>query len=77
MLSKLPINLPPHLSLKFIKTNLNSGDLLRARNLFDKIPQPDIRSCTVLVNAYTQQGYPKEALKLYSELRARDIHPDI
>lgn len=76
MLSKLPTNLPPHLSLKFIKLYSNSGDLIRARYLFDKIPNPDIHSCTVLINAYTKQGHPKEALKLYSELRARDIRPD-
>ncbi|KAL1824362.1 hypothetical protein ACET3Z_011140 [Daucus carota] len=76
MLSKLPTNLPPHLSLKFIKIYLNSGDLLRARQLFDKILQPDIHSCTVLINAYTKQGHAKEALNLYSELRARDIQPD-
>ncbi|KAK2987501.1 hypothetical protein RJ640_012160 [Escallonia rubra] len=76
MLSKIPTNLPPHLSLKFIKTYINSGDLGRARQLFDKIPDPDLRSWTVLITAYTRQGFAKEAVKLYTHLRDRSIQPD-
>lgn len=76
MLSKLPNNLPPHLSLKFVKIYSNSGDLSRARQLFNKIPQPDLRTWTVLVTAYTRHGFPKEAINLYNDFRKRNIRPD-
>lgn len=76
MLSKLPTNLPPHLALKFIKTYSYSGDLRRARQLFDKIPEPDLKSWTVLITAYTKEGFAKEAIKLYTELRDRNFEPD-
>nr|XP_043631249.1 pentatricopeptide repeat-containing protein At1g20230-like [Erigeron canadensis] len=76
MLSKLPTNLPPHLSLKLIKTYCDSGDLRRAHQLFDKIPDPDLHLWTVLISAYTRQGLQKEAINLYTLLRNKDIKPD-
>ncbi|GKA95546.1 pentatricopeptide repeat-containing protein [Tanacetum coccineum] len=76
MLPKLPINLPPHLTLKLIKTYCDSGDLRRARQLFDKIPTPDLHSLTVLISAYTKQGLQKEAISLYTRLRDGGAQPD-
>ncbi|KAD5961026.1 hypothetical protein E3N88_12499 [Mikania micrantha] len=76
MLPKLPTNLPPHLSLKLIKTYCDSNDLRRARQLFDKIPEPDLRSWTVLISAYTRRGCEKEAINLYTQLRDTEIQPD-
>lgn len=77
MISKIPTNLPPHLNIKFIKNYLNSGDLKRARQLFDKISEPDIQLWTLLITAYTRQGHPKEAIKLYAEFRNRGkVNPD-
>ncbi|KAK6947206.1 Pentatricopeptide repeat [Dillenia turbinata] len=76
MLSNLSTNLPRHLSLKFIKAYIDSGDLVRAGNLFDKIPKPDFRTCAVLITAYTRCGLPKEAIKVYDGLRALNISPN-
>ncbi|KAM1063059.1 hypothetical protein EV1_027042 [Malus domestica] len=50
MLSKLPTNVPPHLSLRFLKIFCNSGDLQRARHVFDQIPEPDLRAWTMLMS---------------------------
>ncbi|KAM1156578.1 hypothetical protein FF2_027067 [Malus domestica] len=50
MLSKLPTNVPPHLSLRFLKIFCNSGDLQRARHVFDQIPEPDLRARTMLMS---------------------------
>ncbi|KAB2601956.1 pentatricopeptide repeat-containing protein [Pyrus ussuriensis x Pyrus communis] len=76
MLSKLPTNVPPHLSLRFLKIYCNSGDLQRARHLFDQIPEPDLRAWTVLISGYTRHGLLKESVSLYASLRARQIAPD-
>ncbi|KAL7101220.1 hypothetical protein ACP275_08G042400 [Erythranthe tilingii] len=77
MLSKVPKNLPPHLNINFIKKYLNSGDLARARQLFDGISHPDVQSWTLLISAYTKSGRCREAIKLYTELRnSRKINPD-
>ena len=73
---KLPISLPAPLSLKFIKEACNSGDLQRARHMFDQIPQPDLRTWTILISAYTNNGFPKESIKLYNLVRAQEIIPD-
>ncbi|KAK9937568.1 hypothetical protein M0R45_014347 [Rubus argutus] len=76
MLSKLPTNVPSHLSLRLLKVHCNSGDLQRARHLFDQIPEPDLRAWTVLISAHTRHGLLKESIKLYTSLRARKIAPD-
>ncbi|KAK1440725.1 hypothetical protein QVD17_06556 [Tagetes erecta] len=76
MLPKLPSNLPPHLSLKLIKTYCDSDDLRRARQLFDKIPKPDLHSWTVLISAYTKRGFVKEAINLYTQFRDRETQLD-
>ncbi|KAM0068144.1 putative tetratricopeptide-like helical domain superfamily, DYW domain-containing protein [Helianthus debilis subsp. tardiflorus] len=76
MLPRLPSNLPAQLSLKLIKTYCESGDLTRAHQLFDKMPDPDLRSWTVLISAYTRRGCANEAIYLYTRLRDREIQPD-
>ncbi|XP_020091644.1 pentatricopeptide repeat-containing protein DOT4, chloroplastic-like [Ananas comosus] len=77
MLQKLSINIPPNVILKFIKSYLISGELDRARDLFDRIPKPDLRSLTMLFTAYTKQGRPKESVNLYRRLRSENrIDPD-
>ncbi|XP_044481879.1 pentatricopeptide repeat-containing protein At1g20230-like [Mangifera indica] len=76
MFPKLPQSHPPGLSFKVINSFLGTGDLQRARQLIDEIPQPDLRSWTRLISAYTQHGFPKEAIKIYSTLKLRNIRPD-
>ncbi|MCL7025447.1 hypothetical protein MKW94_018372 [Papaver nudicaule] len=65
-----------NLSIKFMKTCINSGDIENARKLFNKIPQPDIRLWTILISAHTKHGFPKESIELYSDLLKRNIQPD-
>ncbi|KAL6314433.1 hypothetical protein AAG906_025918 [Vitis piasezkii] len=77
MLSKLPTSLPPHLALKFIKVYSNSGDLQRARHLFDKIPQPDLPTWTILISALTNHGRSLEAIQYYNDFRHKNcVEPD-
>ena len=44
--------------------------------MFDQIPQPDLRTWTILISAYTQHGFPKESIKLYNLVRVQEIIPD-
>ncbi|XP_073005565.1 pentatricopeptide repeat-containing protein At2g29760, chloroplastic-like [Typha latifolia] len=78
MISKVATtNLPRHVCLKFFQSYLRSGELDRARDLLDKIPQPDLRSLTILISAYTKQGLPKESIRLYFRLRnEKKLEPD-
>lgn len=76
MLSKLPSSIRPNLNLQFRRALEPHGDIRRARQLFDEIPEPDIRSWTLLITAYTKRGCPEEALKVYDELRQRKVLPD-
>lgn len=69
MLSKVPTGLPIHLNSKFIQKYLNSGDLARARQLFDGISEPDVHSWTLLISAYTKTGRSRDAIKLYTQVK--------
>ncbi|XP_049385305.1 pentatricopeptide repeat-containing protein At1g20230-like [Solanum stenotomum] len=76
MLPKLPSRFGLHPNSQFMRALGPSGDIRRARQLFDEIPHPDIRSWTLLITAYTRSGFPKEALEVYDELREKKVHPD-
>lgn len=77
MLSKLPTSIPAHLALKLIKVYSNSGDLQRARHLFDTIPKPDLRTWTVLISALTRHNRSAEAIQCYDDFRRRScLEPD-
>ncbi|XP_042503995.1 pentatricopeptide repeat-containing protein At1g20230-like [Macadamia integrifolia] len=76
MLAKVHTNLPPNISQKLVKLYLKSGELRNARQLLNKIPEPDHRLWTLLISAFTKQGLPQESLKLYAELQTRNVKPD-
>lgn len=55
---------------------MNFDDLVSARNLFEQITEPDLRTWTLFISAHTQHGYPTEATHWYATLRSHKIHPD-
>ncbi|XXG81276.1 hypothetical protein AAC387_Pa09g1951 [Persea americana] len=69
-------SVPSHVTFQFLKFFTNHGNLGRARQLFDQIPEPNLHSWTILINAYTKWGIPKESIKLYFGLRKKEIEPD-
>ncbi|KAF6155760.1 hypothetical protein GIB67_007407 [Kingdonia uniflora] len=69
--SKIQTSIP-----KFVKSYSNTGNLGNACRLFDKVPQPDLRSWTILITAHTKKGFPQESIKLYDELRRNNVEPD-
>ncbi|XP_074275235.1 pentatricopeptide repeat-containing protein At1g20230-like [Silene latifolia] len=77
ILSKLTSNHSHFQAEKLLKHVLDSGDLARARQVFDKIPEPSLYSWTDLITAYTKQGLPHESIKLYSSFRDKSsLLPD-
>ncbi|KAF2301614.1 hypothetical protein GH714_028274 [Hevea brasiliensis] len=76
MNSRLPSRFPPNRSFKLIRSCLESGDLQRARYLFDKVPEPDLRAWTILISAHIQHGFHKKAIEIYATLLGRSIKPD-
>ncbi|XP_020597215.1 pentatricopeptide repeat-containing protein At2g29760, chloroplastic-like [Phalaenopsis equestris] len=60
-----------------VKSCLQSGQLNRARELFDKIPYPDLYTLTLLLSAYSTHGLPKQSIALYRKLcKEKDLYPD-
>lgn len=76
MMSRLPARFPPHQSIKLIRICLESGDLQRARYLLDKVPEPDLRTWTIVISAHIQHGFHKKAIEIYATLLGRNIKPD-
>ncbi|CAL9098673.1 unnamed protein product [Musa textilis] len=78
MVHKLPVvDLPPNVSLRLLRSYLSFGQLERARDLFDRIPHPDLRSLTILISAFTKNNLPKESIRFYRRLREnKRLEPD-
>ncbi|KAJ4847370.1 hypothetical protein Tsubulata_018013, partial [Turnera subulata] len=56
--------------------HLHAGNLHYARQVFDGIPERDLRAWTLFISAHTQHGFPRKALEIYSQLLARNLKPD-
>ncbi|KAA8526699.1 hypothetical protein F0562_008098 [Nyssa sinensis] len=56
-----------HILNRLIDVYCKSSDLVYARKLFDRIPEPDIVARTTLIAAYSASGNPKLAVEIFSE----------
>ncbi|KAJ7532863.1 hypothetical protein O6H91_13G023000 [Diphasiastrum complanatum] len=52
------------------------GDLENARAVFDSIHKKNVFSWTLMVGAYSQNGRPLEALRLFGRMRHAGVKPD-
>ncbi|XP_057822141.2 pentatricopeptide repeat-containing protein At4g14050, mitochondrial [Cryptomeria japonica] len=52
------------------------GSIHKARELFDKMPQRDVVSWTTMIAGYAQNGYCKDALKLFEQMKHSGTHPN-
>ncbi|XP_058115015.1 putative pentatricopeptide repeat-containing protein At5g37570 [Magnolia sinica] len=53
-----------------------AGDIASARYLFEQSIERDIVSWSALISGYAQNGQPDEALKLFIEMRNKNVKPD-
>ncbi|XP_024522536.1 pentatricopeptide repeat-containing protein At3g09040, mitochondrial isoform X1 [Selaginella moellendorffii] len=55
---------------------VKSGDMIQAREAFERISYKDVMAWTTMVAAYAQAGYADEALKLYARMGLEGVAPD-
>lgn len=65
----------------FVATSLvdmyaKCGSMDRARTVFDKMPEKDIVTWSVMIMGYASNGLPKEALDLFFQMRRENLEPD-
>ncbi|KAA8517487.1 hypothetical protein F0562_017780 [Nyssa sinensis] len=52
------------------------GNMERARSVFDRMPEKDIVSWSVMIQGYASNGLPKEALELFYRMQRENVKPD-
>lgn len=52
------------------------GNIFNARNLFGRMPHPDVISWTAMMAAYAQSGHDNEALDLFYQMQLEGVKPD-
>eukprot|EP01018_Ginkgo_biloba_P002728 Gb_38067 [translate_table: standard] len=52
------------------------GDIQKARDIFDKMPQRDIVSWTAMVSGYVQSGQHRDALELFGQMQLAGVKSD-
>ncbi|XP_057873036.2 pentatricopeptide repeat-containing protein At3g24000, mitochondrial-like [Cryptomeria japonica] len=53
------------------------GSIDKARDLFDRMPQRDIISWNAMISGYAQNGFCKDALKIFELMKLSETRPDI
>ncbi|XP_057864660.2 pentatricopeptide repeat-containing protein At1g08070, chloroplastic-like [Cryptomeria japonica] len=52
------------------------GDIDKARELFDRMPQRDIVSWNSLISGYAQNGFVENALEIFKQMQLAAVKPD-
>ncbi|XP_024991680.1 pentatricopeptide repeat-containing protein At2g03380, mitochondrial [Cynara cardunculus var. scolymus] len=70
------IDLNPHLVTSLVDMYVKCGAILDARSAFDELSTVDLVSWTAMVVGYSQNGYPNEAIVLFTDMKRIDILPN-
>ncbi|KAK1629291.1 hypothetical protein QYE76_003606 [Lolium multiflorum] len=52
------------------------GQIAKAREVFDKMPEKDAVAWGAMVGGYASSGHPREALELFSAMQTQGVRPD-
>ncbi|KAM0911417.1 hypothetical protein ACQ4PT_013494 [Festuca glaucescens] len=52
------------------------GEMAKAREVFDKMPEKDAVAWGAMVGGYASNGHPQEALELFFAMQAQGVRPD-
>ncbi|XP_059624856.1 pentatricopeptide repeat-containing protein At3g20730-like [Cornus florida] len=62
-----------YLNTKMIIFYAKIGDMVNARKVFDKMPEKSVVSWTALLSGYSQNGFSKEALMVFSAMHRNSV----
>ncbi|GFP88564.1 pentatricopeptide repeat-containing protein eli1 chloroplastic [Phtheirospermum japonicum] len=65
---KLGIESNTYVRTALVDVYSRAGDIVSARNVFDKMPDRDVVSWNVMIGGYAQHGHPNEALVLFNRM---------
>ncbi|KAI3746124.1 hypothetical protein L6452_08546 [Arctium lappa] len=65
-----------HVSNYFLNLYVKSTNLTFAHQLFDEMPERDVRSWTILISGFSRNGSYKLALDLFSRMQKESITPN-
>ncbi|OAY77698.1 Pentatricopeptide repeat-containing protein, mitochondrial [Ananas comosus] len=73
---KRGIEMDANLGSGFISLYANCGCLDTARQVFDRIPKPNLVVYNTMIQAYGNHGHASEALEVFDEMLQRGVAPD-
>ncbi|GJX09314.1 pentatricopeptide repeat-containing protein [Tanacetum coccineum] len=73
---KTGVELNSHLVSSLVDMYVKCGAILDARSAFDELFSADLVTWTAMIVGYTQNGYPNEAIELFTNRKYSDILPN-
>ncbi|XP_071730888.1 pentatricopeptide repeat-containing protein At5g59600-like [Rutidosis leptorrhynchoides] len=73
---KLGLQFDPQFVNGLIDMYCKCGYVFYARKLFDKMPEPDVVSCTNMISAYSNAGWVQESLVLFQRMKLKGLEPN-
>ncbi|XP_043700496.1 pentatricopeptide repeat-containing protein At3g12770 [Telopea speciosissima] len=64
------------LATKFVHASANMGEIHHAREMFEKIPEPNIFLYNSIIRGYSRNSLFADALDMYSRMQSRGVSPD-
>lgn len=61
---------------KLVNIHVKFGNVMDARQIFDKMPERNVVSWTVMIAGYAQHGHNEEALKFFQQMQREGVAPD-
>lgn len=70
---KSPFELHIYVGSSLLDMYAKAGKVNDARDVFERLPERDVVSCTAIISGYAQQGLDEEALELFRKLQAEGM----